>query len=166
MAEQLAQILQAALSGQAGGDASAQLLMALAATVQQQSAQTSMLQQQLQSMEQRLQTASSSRDDRGTLVDTKTLGRVEKFRGSRKEWPDWSFSFKAFLSGVDGKALEAMSWAASQTDSITDEAIDQEEQAPIIHKLDGQIYTALSLLVQGDALDKLRQVPPGSGLEA
>ena len=106
MAEQLAQLLQAALSGQAGGDASAQLLMALAATVQQQSAQTAMLQQQLQTMEQRLQTASSSREDRGALVDTKTLGKMDKFKGGRKEWPDWSFTFKAFLSGVDGKALE------------------------------------------------------------
>ncbi len=166
MAEQLAQILQAALSGQAGGDASAQLLLALAATVQQQSAQTTMLQQQLQSMEQRLQTASSSREDRGALVDTKTLGKMKKFRGGRKEWPDWSFTFRAFLSGVDGKALEAMSWAASQTNVITDEAIDSEVEAETIHKLDGQIYTALGLLVQGDALDKLRQVPPGSGLDA
>ena len=91
---------------------------------------------------------------------------MEKFRGGRKEWPDWSFTFRAFLSGVDGKALEAMSWSASQTETITDEAIDSELEAETIHKLDGQIYTALGLLVQGDALDKLRQVPPGSGLEA
>ena len=124
MADQLAQILQAALSGQSGSDASTQLLMALSATVQQQAAQTTMLQQQLQTMEQRLQTASASREDRGALVDTKTLGKMEKFRGGRKEWPDWSFTFRAFLSGVDGKALEAMSWSASQTETITDEAID------------------------------------------
>ena len=166
MAEQLAAILQAALSGQASGDVSAQLLMSLAATVQQQSAQLTSLQQQLQQMEQRLQTASASRDERGTLVDTKTFGRVEKFRGAKKDWPDWSFSFRAFLSGVDGKALEALSWAASQTETITDEVIDLENNPDIIHRLSGQIYTALGLLVQGDALDKLRQVPASAGLEA
>jgi hypothetical protein len=166
MADQLAQILQAALSGQSGSDASTQLLMALSATVQQQAAQTTMLQQQLQTMEQRLAAASSTKDDRGGLVDTKTLGKMDKFKGGRKEWPDWSFTFKAFLSGVDGKALEAMSWAESQTDLISDEAIDSEDQSQIIHKLNGQIYTALGLLVQGDALDKLRQVPPGAGLDA
>ncbi len=60
MANQLAQILQAALSGQSGSDASTQLLMALSATVQQQAAQTTMLQQQLQTMEQRLAAASST----------------------------------------------------------------------------------------------------------
>ena len=33
-------------------------------------------------------------------------------------------------------------------------------------ELNGQVCTALSLLVQGDALDKLRQFPDGAGLEA
>ena len=82
MAEQLAAILQAALSGQASGDVSALLLMSLAATVQQQSAQSNDVQQQLQQMEQRLQTASASREERGTLVDTKTLGKVDNFGGA------------------------------------------------------------------------------------
>ena len=64
------------------------------------------------------------------------------------------------------KALEALSWAASQTETITDEVIDFENNSDIIHRLNGQIYTALGLLVQGDALDKLRQVPASAGLEA
>ncbi len=79
MAEQLAAILQAALSGNASGDVSTQLLMSLSATVQQQSAQLNSLQQQLQQMEQKLQTASASRDD------PKTLGRAEKFKGKTKD---------------------------------------------------------------------------------
>ncbi len=36
-------------------------------------------------MEQRLQTASASRDERGTLVDTKTLGRVKKLKVKTKD---------------------------------------------------------------------------------
>jgi hypothetical protein len=44
--------------------------------------------------------------------------------------------------------------------------IDLESNLDVILKLNGQMYASLSLLVQDDALDKLRQVPEGAGLEA
>ncbi len=44
--------------------------------------------------------------------------------------------------------------------------IDLQSNSGVIHKLIGQICAASSLLVQRDALDKLRQAPEGAGLEA
>ena len=59
-----------------------------------------------------------------------------------------------------------MNWAALQADLVSDETIDLEDDAEAKHRISGQVYTALSLTIQGDALDKLRQVPEGNGLEA
>ena len=146
--------LQAALANSSGSDAGAQLLIALASTIQQQSAQTATLIQQVQQLEQ--QRSAPVRDTSNILVDTKTLGRVEKFKGLKKDCQDWSFSFKAFLTS-NSMAVEALSWAVGQTDPITEAAIDLEANCETIHKLNGQIYTALNLLVQGDCLDKPRQ---------
>ena len=109
---------------------------------------------------------SSSNSDENVVVDTKRLGRVEKFRSAKKDWNDWSFSFRAFLGGVHPNAVEALAWAAQQADTVNSATIDLEAEAALLQTFDGQIYTALSLLVQGDALEKLRQVPDGNGLEA
>ncbi len=59
-----------------------------------------------------------------------------------------------------------MHWSASQTEATADEVIDLESNAEMAHRMNGQIYTALSLSIQGDALDKLRQVTEGSRREA
>lgn len=98
-------------------------------------------------------------------MGTKTLGRIDKFKGGRREWLDWRFAFKAFLGGTDARATYCLNWAAAQNDPINDDATDLEDNADELRRLDGQVYTALSLLAQGDALDKLRQAPEGCGLE-
>ena len=74
------------------GDPGSQLLTALASTIQQQAVQAATLTSQVASLEARMQ-AGPTQPKTQQLVDTKTLGRVEKFKGSRKDWPDWSFSF-------------------------------------------------------------------------
>jgi hypothetical protein len=35
------------------------------------------------------------------FVDAKNLGRLGRFKGSNKDWQDWSFAFRAFLGGID-----------------------------------------------------------------
>ena len=160
----LSAALQAALSSSSGSDAGTQLLIALASTVQQQMTQTTALAQQIQQLE--MQRVTPLRNGANILVDTKTLGRVQRFKGQKKDWTDWSFSFRAYLGGVNSLAVEALDWAAVQMDPITDGAIDLEINSELVHELNKQIYTALCLLVQGDCLDKLRQVRHGAGLEA
>ena len=125
----LIQALQQALAGQQGGEAVQQLLNILAATVQKQASQATMLQQHVQQLETRIAaSAQAERSQTGAgLVDTKTLGRVDKFKGARKDWTDWSFAFRAFLGGVDPKAVEALHWAAAQAETITSVAIDLED---------------------------------------
>ena len=143
----LAATLNQAFGAAAGaGDPTGQLLTALASTIQQQATQAATLLSQVASLEARMQagqTATQAKTQQ--LVDTKTLGRVEKFKGAREDWPDWSFSFRAFLGGVDSRSVEALHWAAAQSDQITSTVIDLETEAELLHRLDSQIFTALSL---------------------
>ncbi len=84
---QLAAAVQAALSGISGADAGSQLVAALASTIEQQVVQSASLHEQLQQLEQKMMTP--TRDASSTvLINTKTLGRVSKFRGMRNDWPD------------------------------------------------------------------------------
>eukprot|EP00975_Prorocentrum_lima_P006065 1309955-Prorocentrum_lima.AAC.1 len=69
----------------------------LASTLQQQQATTAAMQNHITALEGRLAARTSSPPP--SLVDTKTLGRVDKFEGQRKDWSDWSFSVRAFIGG-------------------------------------------------------------------
>ena len=103
----------------------------MAGTLQAQIQANNQLSQQLlvlqQNVSSMMQSASASTQPaatgsgapRNVLVDAKTLGKVEKFKGARKEWSDWCFSFKAFLGGADSPAVKAMNWAAAQVEPIT-----------------------------------------------
>ena len=162
----LAAALSAMPPGGLSPDAGTALLGALAQTIAQQAAQATTMQQQLAALHDKVTETKNKTGNRNMLVDTKTLGRVEKFRGARKDWSDWSFSFRAFLGGVHEHAVHALGWASSQSETITDKTIGEEAEGELLKDLNGQVYTALSLLVQGDALDKLRQCPDGAGLEA
>ncbi len=79
---------------------------------------------------------------------------MDKFKDSRNNWPDWLFAFRAFSGRVDSKAVECLLWAAGHTDSIMDEVVDLENNSVLICNMNGHMYTMLSLLVQGEALDK------------
>ena len=91
----LAAAIQGAIPGGGGGDPATALLGARAQTISQQAAQAAAMQQQLVRLESKLSETSAAALPSNALVDTKTLGRVEKFRGTRKDRSDWSFSFKA-----------------------------------------------------------------------
>ncbi len=120
--------LQQVLAGHAGAEAGQQVLNILAATVQQQASQATMMQQHIQNLEAKVSAGTGSGANAG-LVDTKTLGRVEKFRGARKDWADCSFAFRAFLGGVDSKVVEALHWAAAQTEVISSVVVDLADAA-------------------------------------
>ncbi len=77
----------------------AQLMTALATTIQQQATAVASLQQQSQHLEAKVSApGSSSRVP--IFVDAKNLGRLEKFKGGKKDWQEWSFAFRAFLGGI------------------------------------------------------------------
>ena len=97
--------------GQSGQDPAVQLLMsAMAMTIQQQADAAQDMQDRIKDLERGTAGRSSSSGARGGLIDTRQLGRIDKFRGLRKEWADWSFSFKAFLGGVERDAVKCLNW--------------------------------------------------------
>eukprot|EP00971_Amphidinium_carterae_P063549 1257648-Amphidinium_carterae.1 len=103
------------------------------------------------------QPAGSSRP----LVDTRALGRPREFKSIRSEWQDWAFHFKAFLSGANAQAGQALDEAAR-----ADKEISMTDLGPARESLARQLYLALSLQVSGEALVKVQNVRDHNGLEA
>ena len=148
MAEQLQALLQA-LQGGSSSDAASQIVATMAEMLQQQQQQATYLHQQLLSVESRLQqtppaptiplTPTASVSQHPMLVDTKTLGKVDKFRGAKKDWVDWSFGLKAFLGGVDARAVKLLNWAANETDEISETDLDLLDEPEAARALNGQV---------------------------
>lgn len=116
--------------------------------------------------QQQTQAAETQQQISFGTVDVKPLSKLEKFSGLPGDWKGWSSAFRASIGHAHADAAEALTWAASQTEGITAEDISRDEQAQLLHSMDGHIYTALGLLLLGDATDEFRQVPMGDGLEA
>eukprot|EP00971_Amphidinium_carterae_P100274 1983091-Amphidinium_carterae.2 len=52
------------------------------------------------------------------LVDTRVLGRVREFKGVRKDWQDWSWVFRAFLTGANPKVKDVVDKAAASDQEL------------------------------------------------
>ena len=81
------------------------------------------------------------------LVDTGTIGKALTFTGERKDWPEWSFQFTAYMGSSNPKSIEARRWAAMGHGKITAAAIVQES----FEEHNAQLYLALALLCKGSA---------------
>ncbi len=127
----------------------------LATTIQQQSSAAATLQQQIQQLEARVSAPGSASRAPTMLVDSKNLGRLEKFKGGKKDWQDWSFAFRANLGGIDQQTVECLHWAAIQTETIIDKVIDLERNVEMAHRMNGQICAALSFSIRGDAFGQV-----------
>ena len=52
------------------------------------------------------------------LIDTKSLGKPEKFNGDESAWPTWSFVLLSWLECVSSDLVAAMMLAGEQTEEI------------------------------------------------
>ena len=71
----------------------------------------------------RLETAS------GHLVDTRVLGRPDKWDGSEKAWPNWSFVMKACAGAIDQALSADMTTAECSTDVMSNDTMTGEKKA-------------------------------------
>ena len=98
---------------------------------------------------------------RTRVIDSRELDRVERFDGSRKAWPDWSFSFKGILEET---TLKAMRWTCQQEDAIDAQSIDVEDTTWHAHNT--ALFKALVTKANaGEAATKIRAAGEGMGLE-
>ena len=97
----------------------------------------------------------------GTMVDTRLLGRPDIYQGDASKWRDWKLVFTAFCGTVNTRMEEPMSEVSTEsTRKPNDERSAEDRQISI------QLSFMLSLLLRGQALDKIRNsVEPRNGLE-
>jgi len=105
-------------------------------------------------------TAASSNTG-GRVVDTRVLGRPEKWDGSAKTWPDWSFVVKAYAGAIDSAMAADMTVVESAGIPTLNTTMSPRTQQRSV-----QLYFILIMLCVGKALDRLANVPQGNGMEA
>ena len=94
------------------------------------------------------------------LVDTRQLGRPEKFNGEPATFEDWSFVFEAYMSCVDRKYVELF-----EKVRFSDVPWFNRTMSSTEHELSVQLYYTLAMLLQGRALDICQTSGLGEGFE-
>eukprot|EP00959_Pyramimonas_sp_CCMP1952_P038781 811980-Pyramimonas_sp.AAC.1 len=112
--------------------------------------------------------ARGSRD--GVLIDTRQIGKPSAFKSERSEWPTFSFKFLNYIASVHPDIRAACDWARGQAAEITttdDLALHMVgTSVESLGTMSSNMYTVLASLVEGEALDILKNVPDGRGFEA
>ena len=97
----------------------------------------------------------------GQVVDTRVLGRPDKWDGSEKAWSTWSFVMKAYAGAIDQALSADMTTAECSTDVMSNDTMTGEKKARSV-----QLYFVLIMLCTGRALDRIANAPHGWGMEA
>ena len=94
-------------------------------------------------------------------IDTRLLGKPDKFDGQDSCWRDWKFITKTYIHAAlpDIRALLLM--AEETTDDVRNIALTVPQQG-----LSVQLYYMLALLTKNRALDKVQAAGEGEGLAA
>ena len=93
----------------------------------------------------------------GQVVDTRVLGRPDKWDGSEKAWPNWSFVMKAFAGAIDQALSADMTTAECSTDAVSNDTMTGEKKKA----RSVQLYFVLIMLCSGRALDRIANAPHG-----
>lgn len=96
-----------------------------------------------------------------SVLDTKLLGKPEKFSGQEEQWRDWSFVTRSYI-GLMNPRLVQMLKISEQLENPIDEATLDPDQA----EGSRQFFFVLVMLVKGKATTELQAAPHGQGLEA
>ena len=97
----------------------------------------------------------------GQVVDTRVLGRPDKWDGSEKAWPNWSFVMKTYAGAIDEDLSADMTAAECSTDAMSNDTMTGERKARSVH-----LYFVLIMLCTGRALDRIANAPHGWCMEA
>ena len=95
------------------------------------------------------------------VVDTKILGKPEKFDGKDEHWRMWSFVFKAYCGVVSKKLKDLMDEAVGSATPVPNTLIRDDADKG----LSTQLYYMLALCTSDVALARVENAAEGDGLE-
>ena len=93
------------------------------------------------------------------LVDTKAIGKPQRFSGKPEHWDEWSWKFESYCSLL---GMEEIMRTAGDHDAV----IDMSTLRPDVQALIKTLYHLMAQLLDGRASRILRAVPRGNGAEA
>ena len=113
-------------------------------------------------------------DRRPTLIDTRGLGKPGNFTGQQDKWLSWSTKTRNYVLGVFPELRPVLEWAEEKAGEISSDDIDESfgeladdsDTIPGVADLDGQLYTVLTQLTEGEPFDITRNCGEGHGYEA
>ena len=95
------------------------------------------------------------------MVDTRLLGKPERWDGSDRGWKDWRFVTRAYLMAAMPSVSVYLDRAEALTQDIDLPSLDEDGQ-----QVSRQLYYILVLLTSGRALDKVQASGEGEGLKS
>ena len=95
----------------------------------------------------------------GSAVDTRMLNKPECFSGKDADWAQFALLMRAYVGAMSPRMFELLKLAEDPERSI-----DRVDLEPGDEHLDTQLYFVLTMLVKGNALDKVSLVEQGEGL--
>ena len=96
-------------------------------------------------------TAGSSSTNPTMTVDTRSIGKPDSFKGDPKEYADWSFVFKAYMSCISTRYIELFERIESSRVPMPNRLLGENDRA-----LSTQMYYVLAMLVKNRPLDLSR----------
>ena len=96
-----------------------------------------------------------------TMVDTRLLGKPERWNGNDSTWKDWRFIVRAYLQAAMPQIGVLLQAAEEGNVAVDNTSIPPTEQAA-----SQQLYYVLVLLTHDRALDKVMAAGEGEGLLA
>ena len=100
-----------------------------------------------------------------TLIDTKGIGKPKQFASKVADWADFAFKYLNFAGSAFPEVKKLTSWAQMEVAPIEDYA-EADLVASNAEHVSMQIYLSISQLIEGEALDIVRNVGDDNGLEA
>ena len=94
-------------------------------------------------------------------IDTRLLGKPDKFDGQDSCWRDWKFITKTFVHAAHPDIRALLLMAEETTDDVRNIALTVPQQG-----LSVQLYYMLALLTKNRALDKVQAAGEGEDLAA
>ena len=106
----------------------------------------------IEQLDQALQQGARSTASVDQVLDTRVLGRPDKWDGSEKAWPNWRFVMKAHAGAIDQHLSTGMTSAEISTDALSNESMTPRKQSRSV-----QLYLVLIMLCTGQSLEPHRQ---------
>ena len=97
-----------------------------------------------------------------TNIDTRLLGKPDRFDGSDSSWKDWEFVTRSYLMAAIGGIGQGLQTAESEPNmQVQNVHLNPEQRGAST-----QLYFALVMLTTGRALDKVQGAGAGEGFQA